>query len=55
MSILLEKETKKQYPLYSTIRVKKSTLARLQKHGASGTSIDSVLVSLLDQIEGVSK
>jgi len=51
MSTLLEKKTGRQYPLYSTIRIKRNTLERLQKRGVFGESTDAVLSRVLTQLQ----
>jgi hypothetical protein len=55
MSTLLEKKTGRQYPLYSTIRIKRNTLERLQKRGVFGESTDAVLSRVLTQLEEFEK
>jgi hypothetical protein len=43
---------KREYPLYSTTRLRRNTLERLKHHGRYGDSIDEIVVMLLDQLEG---
>jgi hypothetical protein len=50
-----EKKTGRHYPLYSTIRIKKSTLERLQKRGVFGESTDEVLSRVLTQLQEFEK
>jgi len=47
-----EYEYERKYPLYGTIRLRKSTLERLKRYGRYGDSIDEIVVILLDRLEG---
>ncbi|HZA62119.1 MAG TPA: hypothetical protein VE573_04550 [Nitrososphaeraceae archaeon] len=47
-----EDNYKRDYPLYSTTRLRKSTLSRLKQYGKYGTSVDEIVVMLLDRLEG---
>ena len=47
-----EDKYKRDYPLYSTTRLRKSTLSRLKQYGKYGTSVDEIVVMLLDRLKG---
>jgi hypothetical protein len=47
-----EDDYKCDYPLYSTTRLRKSTLSRLKQYGKYGMSVDEIAVMLLDKLEG---
>ena len=47
-----EQNYRRDYPLYSTTRLRKSTLARLKRYGKYGMSVDEIVVMLLDRLEG---
>jgi hypothetical protein len=47
-----KEEYKREYPLYGTTRLKKTTLARIQRYGSYGMSIDEIVTVLLDRLEG---
>ena len=43
---------RRDYPLYGTTRLRKTTQDRIRKYGCSGQSIDDVVSMLLDILEG---
>jgi len=47
-----EYKYKRKYPLYGTTRLRKFTLERLKRYGRYGDSIDEIVVTLLDRLEG---
>ena len=48
----LNKERQKfNYPLFSTTRLRHSTLERLKKYGGYGFSIDDCVTTVLDKLE----
>jgi hypothetical protein len=46
-----ENNYRKDYPLYGTTRLRKSTLARIKQYGKYGMSVDEIVVNLLDRLE----
>ena len=46
-----EQNIKRNYPLFSTTRLKRSTLTRLKTYGKYGDSIDDCITTVLDKLE----
>jgi hypothetical protein len=47
----IENDYIRDYPLYGTTRLRKSTLARIKRNSSYGMSIDDIVVMLLDRLE----